>query len=268
MAGVTVDDPWYVLLSLSVLSAVLCVLVAWFRTLTVVIRVVLSTELGAIGVLLWNTTVPDALVITNTFYLTVSVAGAGIAIFATWSACKGWLGGGLAVGGILVVLVVGRDKISSAFGGGISDAWLSVIFVVCMLVVLVLLWRIDQWKDLWTLTTNIFMGFLLTMATDVITQENPLRMFSDNYGLQLFDVSQVSFIVELVLGQCVVLLLYYRHILCPCCFTLPPSNLLVAPEPKTKTKMKKKKKKLSDLQRFHLMLSSDSEVEPLAESAA
>ena len=265
MGGVTVDDPYYVLLALAVLSVLVAIAAAVWRSHSFTVRLVLSVEFGAIGVLLWNTTAPDSLDVTNPAYYTIAVVVAAAAVFTVWSAAKGWVGGGVVLVGLLVLLVVGRDKISDALGSTLSDTAWAVVFTAIVLVMLLAGWWLSQLDRLWRLVEALFMGFALALAVDVIVQEAE----SGHDALQLLDFTDSdTFIAELVAAEVVYPLVFYRHVVAPCWFAPPPlqsppqKTLLRPPSPVNLPPPPVTTTKLSSRHYYSLSSLSDSDSEP------
>jgi hypothetical protein len=185
---------------------------------------------GFVLVFWWNSTVPDALDLTNPFYFFLVSCLSALLVYAVWHQLGGLLAS-VAIGvGLFVLLVVGKDKLSSEMGG-LSDWELTGIGIVLLVALMFVLWFLGRQKALWVFCSNVFMGMGLALALDVITQENPLQSFS-NTNLDLLQFTSDEFLSILVVSILAYNALYYRDKVAPCCFTgSSPPPRPVSPSP-------------------------------------
>ena len=157
MAGFSIDDPYYLLLTLCCLAIVVALLAAKYRENDFLPEILVAFELGVFTVFLWNSVVPSDIQLENPLYFAIGVIGGTAIVFAIWHT-----GSGIVIAilmGMLTfaLLISGRDKVSSAFGG-LSYYWLAGIFVAVVLVAL-LLWRcLRRWTSLWGFIAVLFIG--------------------------------------------------------------------------------------------------------------
>lgn len=231
---VAVSDDWHLLLVLSFLLAVVVLLSAWWRKGGALTRVVLCLELGFIVVFWWNSTVPAVAQLVNPLYFVVATSASAIIINGVWSSVGGFVLMLILLFLAGILLLVGRDKLSSEFTGGLSDTVLASIFVVISALLLAFYRWAQSWTRLWLFVNRTFMGIGLGLSIDVITQENPTTNFN-NTNLDLLNFTDNVFLAVLFSSITVYHLISYRHRVFPCWFKPPPSS----PPPSKKKKRKK-----------------------------
>ena len=228
MAGLSIDDPDYLELALSVICIIVVLLACKYRERYLLPQLVVSFEIATVFVFLWNSVVPDDVEINNPLYIVVAIVGATVAVFAIWHAAMGLITAVLLVAFALALLVAGRDKVSSAFGG-LSYYALAGVFLAVVAFVAFLYRALIKWTKLWDFVAVMFIGLGLGMATDVIRQE----IDTGNYGLDLLDFVARGFLYCLFTSEIVCIVLYYRDQLMPCWFQERESP---PPEPLKKKK--------------------------------
>lgn len=231
---VTVNDPYYLLLVLSCIAVLLVLAAAKYRESDVLVHVVLCGELGLLFIFLWNTTVPDSIVISRWYLFVIAEGGFSVGVYCLVHSVTSAVIVVLSLGLALWLVAAGRDTVEGWFGG-LSDAWLGIIFAAMFTVLLLLAWWIKKWKRVWHMLGVLFMGVGLTLAVDVIYQE----IDSGNQNLDLLDFTDDDNHLSYILAgsEAVTLLLYYRHVFLPCCFTYSPPP---KPPPSPPKKAKKK----------------------------
>lgn len=238
---ITVDDQDYILLVVSFVLLLGLFFSLYHKWHSVAVKSVLSLEMSALTVLVWNTFVGETFTVvytTNTLYLCVATVILAFTYYFLYDKLGSMLFGILTFGILAAIFIVGRSKFESywqsTFNVNPTDDVMAVVFLVVVMVLFVLKLWFASWINAWMLVDNFFMGFGLTMAIDVIVQENPTNQFSDNMGLDLLAVNTWQWWVKFCVCEIAYLVLYYRLI----CGGRP---LEKQPSPTT-TKAKKKKR--------------------------
>ena len=256
MTGVTVDDVDYVYLVLSIITIGFALLAAKWRESDVLVRVVLSVQLGLLIFYWWNSTLPSSVTTTDSLYTSVGIVGASALVFVVWHQLGSLVVGIVMLGVVIASAVAGRDKVSSLFGG-LDDDELAAVFVGVVVACVLGWWAMRRWVSLWTLVSNLLMGFGLGLGVSVVEQE----IAGGNTDLDLLDVGAAYFWPVIIGSEVVYLLLYYRHRFFPCWFKPPPLSppppppSESSPPPETATSRRKRRKKT----RYSRVSSSDSD---------
>ena len=213
MGGLYIDDPDYLELALSVVCVVVVLLACKYRERHILPHIVVSFEVATVFVFLWNSVVPSEVQINNPLYMVVAIVGATAGVCAIWHAAMGLVTAVLLVAFALALLVAGRDKVSTAFGG-LSYYWLAGIFLASVLVLAMIYRFFIKWDGLWDFVGVLFIGLGMGMAVDVIRQEAS----TGRYDLDMLDFTERDFLYCLFSSEVLCIVLYYRDRLMPCWF--------------------------------------------------